>query len=137
MRTTGSLVHLGRTDSSITLTDIDDTLNIIEILDELSHGSLNIDSRLGLLDGQRRSTLCWSHEEILDLLHVDFDHLYGDLIAYHGVLLIANLFEHFGGGQRNDTLVITVTEDRVRFARTSLTVGKDCIVKALPSLLQH
>jgi len=99
-------------------------------------GALDVDSNLRLLDGKWTSTFCWSDQQILNLLHVDFDHLDGDFESHVGINLFSHLDEELCGGHRDDTWVTLVAEDGERLARTSLSVCEDRIVDTFPSFFQ-
>ena len=87
-------VHLGGADGTVTFTLVNDTLDVRVALHRRLLGSLNVDTGWGGLDREIfHSTLRSRHEQILNLLHVDFDHLDGHLIAYVRVSLSIDALE--------------------------------------------
>ena len=125
------------TNRSVTFTDVNDTLNIVVVLHGHLLGTLDVDTGLGLLDGQWWATLACRHEQVLDLLHIDLDHLDSNLISNVRVCFGTDLGEHFSCSERDDALVTWVPENRVRFSGTSLTVSENRIIQTFPSLLKH
>ena len=71
-------------------------------------------------------------EKILDPFVVDFHHGNLDLVGLVRVGIGRDTAEDFLASQGHDTTVGTVTDHRVRFARSCLTVGKQATMEAFP-----
>ena len=68
------------------------------------------------------------YEEVLDLFHVNFDHLHGDLVTHIRVSLSIDLFEKLSSCNGDNSSIAWVSEDRVGLSSTRLTIGEDCVV---------
>ena len=73
----------------------------------------------------------------MDLLHIDFYHLYSNLIAHVWICLLIDFFEKSGRGHWYNARVSWITENRVRLTSSSLSICKNRIVKAFPSFFKH
>jgi hypothetical protein len=126
MSTGRSLVHVGRSNRSVTIRDIHKVLNSFIVGDGMFGQTVDVDTKsFRLTDFQ--STL-WSlfriEEKILDFLRVDLTTHELDLIALFGVSVSINTSENLLTSLRNNTSILTITCHTVRFTRSSLTIGE-------------
>jgi hypothetical protein len=55
----------------------------------------------------------WLNEKIINLFHIDLDHLESDLEGQGSVLVFCNSLEHLFCSHGDDTLVGSVTEEGI------------------------
>ena len=81
-------------------------------------------------------SLGWCHKQVLDLLHIDFDHLYLDLELDVGILVLSYPLEDTRGSLGYDTVIPLVAKGREGLTSTGLPVSEDSAVKTLPGLVK-
>jgi hypothetical protein len=117
-------IHGSGSHGTIGVTHVDDTLNLLIIGAWLLLASLHENLGLGLTNLER-GLLCSWHEEIENFLHIDLNHLHSDFKADIILLVLVNLLEDFNSCQWDDSLVLSISEDRVRLSSSSLSIGEE------------
>jgi len=83
------------------------------------------------------ATLRLGYQQVLQLFHVDLDHVDGHLEADVRVLIVRNSLKNLVGSHRYNSSISAVPEHRVRLAGPGLPIGKHCYVETLPRLVEH
>ena len=137
VRTGRCSVHLRSSNSSISFSLVNYGLNLFIVWNWSLCGTFNIDVCFCLFDWQRAFAFGRSHEQVLDLVEVNFDH--GDRDFKPDILfrVFTNSLEQFTCGHRNDTFILAVAKDRIRLARACLTIRKESTIETLPGFVEH
>lgn len=117
-------IHGSGSNGTIGVTHVNDTLNLLIVGAWLLLASLDEHLGLGLTNLEGRLLCSW-HEEIENLLHIDLHHLHSDLKADIILLVLVNLLEDFHSCHGDDSLVVSISEDRVRLSSSSLSIGEE------------
>jgi hypothetical protein len=115
---------------------IDKSLDSIVVTDRLLTGVLNVDSRLCLSNFELKLSVLGINKQILKSVHIDFYHHNSNLEFDVLVRVVSNSIENFDTGLRDDTLVSSISENRVRFTSSSLPVSKNSGVLTLPGVIK-
>lgn len=130
------LVHGGSRDGTVAIALVNLPLDLFVVGTGLFRGAVYPDLVSRLPDLEALALLTGAAEQVEDALHVNLHHLNCQLERYLLIRVRIYALEDLCTGGRNDTFVRAVAEETVRFAGTSLSVGKGGAVKTLPGLLE-